>query len=227
MDLIGLDGCKNGAWIATRPGGRFEIIHDLRPLLERVGRHELRLVLDVPIGLDSDGRRCDREARTRIGPRRNSVFNAPCREALVATSQKQASQISLGVCGKGIGAQGFGILSRIAVVDQLITPALQTHVHEGHPELSFAVAANCHLRFNKKCRQGEAERMEILAASGLRFDPAAVRQQLGRGWMERDDVIDAAVMLLTAVRVECGEAVRLPSGIEDRDGRGLLMEMWA
>ncbi len=75
------------------------------------------MVLDVPIGLVDEGRICDREARTRIGPRRSSVFNAACRQALVATSQKEASRISMGVCGKGIGAQGFAILPRITDVD--------------------------------------------------------------------------------------------------------------
>jgi hypothetical protein len=43
----------------------------------------------------------------------------------------------------------------------------------------------------------------------------------------QDDIIDAAVMLVTAMRLEAGEAARLPKGSEQRDERGLLMEMWA
>jgi predicted RNase H-like nuclease len=45
--------------------------------------------------------------------------------------------------------------------------------------------------------------------------------------VSRDDIIDAAVMLLTAMRIEEGRPRRLPVDIEERNERGLLMEMWA
>jgi predicted RNase H-like nuclease len=227
VELIGLDGCKSGAWVAARPGPTFEIIHDLQPFLDRAAKGELRVVLDVPIGLIAAGRLCDAEARKRIGPRRSSVFTPPCREALVATSHSEASRLNRAASGKGIAAQAFGILSRIAAVDRLMTPDLQAHVHEGHPEVTFCVVAGRCLTYPKKRREGEQERLAILAAAGLAFDPSAERHRLGRGWMERDDVIDAAVMLLTAMRIEKGAAVRLPGAVEQRDERGLLAEMWA
>lgn len=213
--------------MAARPGPVFEIVTDLQPLLARAAAGDVRIVLDVPIGLVAGGRACDVQARTVIGPRRSSVFSPPCREALVATCQPEASLLNRAVNGKGIGAQAFGILSRIATVDRLMTADLQTRVHEGHPEVSFAIAAGRHLAFNKKSSEGEQERREILAQAGLRFDPIAHRQRLGCRWMKRDDLIDAAVMLVTALRIEAGLALRLPDGFEQRDERGLIAEMWA
>lgn len=124
------------------------------------------------------------------------------------------------VCGKSIGAQGFGILPRVAAVDALMTPALQAHVHEGHPELTFATIAGRFLAHPKTRKEGIAERMAILADAGLQFDPIAERKRLGCSWMEVDDVIDAAAMLLTGMRIEAGRAVRVPA-TEQRDGRGL------
>jgi predicted RNase H-like nuclease len=224
---VGLDGCKRGAWVAAMPGPRFEIITDLQPLLREAAAGSVRVVLDVPIGLAAAGRLCDTDARQRLGPRRSSVFTPPCRQALAATSQPEASRLNRAATGKGIGAQAFGILPRIAAVDLLMSPDLQASVHEGHPEVSFAVLAGRYLAFNKKCPDGENERLAILAAAGLRFDPAAERRRLGCSWMERDDLVDAAAMLLTAMRIERGVAVRLPESGQYRDDRGLLMEMWA
>ena len=65
-----------------------------------------------------------------------------------------------------------------------------------------------------------------VAVSGLHFDPAALRSRLGTD-VERDDVIDAEIMLATAMRIERGIAERLPRDREQRDERGLLAEMWA
>ena len=226
MRVVGLDGCKHGAWIAAHPGPTFEIIEDLRPLLQNAARGELRIVLDVPIGLIATGRKCDAEARKRIGVRRNSVFTPPCLEALVATSHTEASRLNRAESGKGIAAQAFGILRRIAAVDELMTPRLQSHIHERHPEVSFCVIGGRCLAHPKKRPEGEVERLKILAKNGLTFDPAAERLRLGRRRMERDGLIDAAVMLLTALRIESGMAARLPT-VEQHDSRGLLAEMWA
>ncbi len=226
MQVIGLDGCKHGAWVAARPGPVFEIVTDLRPFLAEATRGTVRLVLDVPVGLIGAGRACDAEARTLLQARRSSVFTPPSRPALAAQNRIEASDLNFAACGKRIGCQSFGILSRIRDVDRLMTPELQEHVHEGHPEVSFAVIHRAPMRCPKKVAAGESERLRVLAASGLHFDPAAVRSRLGTD-VERDDVIDAAVMLATAMRIERGIAERLPRDRQQRDERGLLAEMWA
>lgn len=226
-ELIGLDGCRHGKWVAARLGPIFEIVEDLRPLLAAAASGNVRLVIDVPIGLIAKGRKCDAEARAMLQQRRSSVFTPPSRSALCASTRLEASRLNVAACGKKIGCQTFGILPRIREVDHLIAPELQPHVHEGHPEVSFAVASGLPMRFRKHTAEGEAERRTVLAAAGLRFDPQEVRQRLGRGNTARDDIVDAAIMLVTAMRVEDGAAHRLPKGAHERDERGLLAEIWA
>jgi predicted RNase H-like nuclease len=225
--LIGLDGCRHGKWVAARLGPIFEIVEDLRPLLAGAAAGSVRLVIDVPIGLIANGRKCDAEARALLRQRRSSVFTPPSRAALSARTRLEASRVNFAVCGKKIGCQTFGILPRFQEVDQLVAPELQRYVHEGHPEVSFAVVSGMPMRFRKDTKEGEAERRAVLAAAGLRFDPQEVRQGLGCGITARDDIVDAAIMLVTAMRVEEGAAHRLPEDVRERDARGLLAEMWA
>jgi 8-oxo-dGTP diphosphatase len=73
-----------------------------------------------------------------------------------------------------------------------------------------------------------AERMALLRSAGVpAFEPSSERIRLGRSRVEVDDIVDAAVMLVTARDVAIGTARSLPEGIEERDGRGLLIQMWA
>ena len=92
--------------------------------------------------------------------------------------------------------------------------------------MSFAIVQGAPMAFAKKCREGQAERLVVLANAGVTFDPVEARLRLGRRLVATDDVIDAAVMLLTAMRIESGAARRIPA-IEQRDERGLRAEMWA
>jgi predicted RNase H-like nuclease len=79
------------------------------------------------------------------------------------------------------------------------------------------------LQYSKKTVAGQRERLQILAASGLRFDPTLERQRLGRTRIQMDDIIDAAACLLTARRI----AQRCECVLGDLavDGRGLRMEI--
>jgi predicted RNase H-like nuclease len=205
--LLGLDGCKQGAWVAASGGPEFRISHALEPLLAAACAGELRMVLDVPIGLCASGRRCDREARALLKRRCSGVFTPPCREPLVGRDRLEASQLNFAASGKKIGSQAFGILPRIAAVDRLMQPELQECAHEGHPEVSFATIGGSRMAFAKRNPEGERERLAVLARAGLTFDPKEVRRQLERGLVARDDVIAAAVMLLTAMRIEAGRAL--------------------
>lgn len=227
MDLFGLDGCKHGAWVLAGRDATFEVLTDLRPLFDQAARGAARIVMDVPIGLITTGRACDMEARPLLPQRRSSVFTPPSRAALAASTRQEASRLNEMACGRKIGCQSFGILPRIRAVDQLITPTLQKRVHEGHPEVSFAVIAGASMAFRKKDEQGRAERLRVLKSVGIAFDLEAVRRQLTGKGVSRDDILDAAVMLATAMRIEKGIARRLPSATQERDERGLLAEMWA
>jgi predicted RNase H-like nuclease len=117
-----------------------------------------------------------------------------------------------------------GILSRIEAVDAMKTPALQANVREGIQRL-LARLKGSFVEWPKKSAEGRRERLELLREHGIDIDVDAARLSLGRGTVARDDIIDAAAMLVTARRMASGAATLL--GDDTRDNRGLLMQIWA
>jgi predicted RNase H-like nuclease len=81
-------------------------------------RSVLAAVLDIPIGLPLRGSRaCDLEARRLLGwPRLTSVFPAPLRPMLTATSYQEAQHIRREIDGKGCSRQAYGIQSKVREV---------------------------------------------------------------------------------------------------------------
>lgn len=235
MQSVGIDGAKQGMWVLATCDHNgdlaFELTTDLAPLFGSAAAGDALIVIDVPIGILSGaraatGRRCDRQARAAVGPKRaSSVFTPPCREALGAVSQEQASVRNRQACGLGVSCQAFGILNRIEGVDRLVTPELQHRVREGHPEVTFARLNGSLIEFAKKTREGVRERMAVLDSQGITFDAAAERRRLGAKHVSVDDLIDAVAMLVSARRIMANVAFVL--GDTSRDSRGLLMQICA
>jgi predicted RNase H-like nuclease len=236
----GADGCRSGWCVALRRESFAEIrivvvrttagLFDLRHAAG-LDSEPVRIVVDLPIGLLSEaragGRTCEQEARTLVGPRRNSVFFSPARCALAATSHAEASRLNAaGRPGLKLSAQCYGLFPKIREVDALITPELQeARIREGHPECSFAVMNDDEgARFAKSKYFGMKERLRLL------------RDVAGYGGVEEmletdraasdDDVLDAVACLWTAERIDRGEARILPSK-DERDERGLRMAIHA
>jgi hypothetical protein len=107
----------------------------------------------------------------------------------------------------GISLQAFGILRKIAEVDRVMTPAMQSQVFEVHPELSFLAMAGHPARHGKKSAAGRAERRARLAAAGFSQVPMTLRGAAP------DDLLDAAAACWSAARIRSGTAVRLPAGV--------------
>lgn len=124
----------------------------------------------------------------------------------------------------GLSKQSYAILDKIRQVDQAMTPTLQLAVREVHPEVAFCVLNGAPLTYGKKTTDGQQERVAILDRHGLTLDHQAVRQRLGRG-VGVDDVIDAAVCLLTAERISNQRQRVLGDGV--RDAKGLAVEIVA
>ncbi|MDP9152416.1 MAG: DUF429 domain-containing protein, partial [Myxococcota bacterium] len=116
--------------------------------------------------------------------------------------------------------QAFGILRKLKEVDDAMTPALQGHVFEVHPELSFLAMSGHPAGHGKKRAAGRTERLALLAAGGF---SGVVARVAGAA---PDDVLDAVAACWTAERLHAGAALRLPSGPPPVDGRGLRMEIW-
>lgn len=228
-EVVGVDGCRGG-WIVVAAksdlsSARAGIWPRLADLIAAAG--DAVIVIDMPIGLveGREGRGADAAARALLGPRRSSVFTPPCRAALDAPDYPAANAIQRARTGKGLSKQAWMIAPKMREVDAAITPALQSRVVEGHPELAFTIASGAPMRAHKSRIHGLFERLRVLHRIGL--DPAALAAGLPEDAdAQADDLIDACILAHVAARRLRGEARRLPDA-PSRDGRGLLMEMWA
>jgi predicted RNase H-like nuclease len=224
--VAGLDGCRVGWVMVTVPtvtagAPRVEVVTDLGLVTEQLERGLLAAAaIDIPIGLSPDRPRpVDREARRRLGARRSSVFPAPVRPVLAATSYAEACQVSRAASGRAISRQLFGILPKIREVDALQSPALQDGLFEMHPEVSFAELAGAPMQFHKSTRQGRAERLDALRRAFPEL--GAVEDERPRG-TQPDDVLDAVVGAWTAQRFVAGRHLQLGG---ETDETGLRMEI--
>ena len=224
----GMDGCAGGWVLVTAPAESqgetaVRVVPDLEPVVSMVKSDQLAAVgIDIPIGLsDSHPRACDVEARTKLGPRASSVFPAPVRAVICATTYEEAAALSVAACGKSLSKQLFNILAKIAAVDSVISPDLQQSVFVVHPEVCFLAMAGRPMARYKRTPEGRDERLELLRNEisdvdrGLSSRPAKCSV---------DDVLDAYAAAWTARRRLAGTSVRFGG---DLDARGLRMEMIA
>jgi predicted RNase H-like nuclease len=217
LRLIGADGCPGGWMVALE-------FTDHTTALERWDTNHLgavtrrssvvAAVLDIPIGLPSRGSRaCDVEARQLLGwPRRTSVFPAPLRPMLAATSYQQAQNIRRRLEGKGCSRQAFGIQSKVLEVDELLRHGGAQNLYEGHPELTFQeLAGGEALSASKHTPEGRSTRWRLLMAEF----PAL--EQLDPGRPSSGDSLDAYACLWTARRLAAGTARWVPSQDDELD----------
>lgn len=231
--VAGIDGCPAG-WLcltkdlATR-AVQASILASIGDLLDLAPRPDVVMV-DVPIGLTAAGPRvCDREARACLkAPRASSVFPAPVRPTLVATSYEQACQIGQDTDGRKLSRQAWAILPKIREVDVFLRadPTLNRWIREVHPEVCFWAWNDTQaMAHRKKSRDGRAERESLVRP---RYESAytAAQSTLPRGQYGNDDLLDAFAALWTAERVAGGKELILPAK-PPVDAFGLRMEMVA
>ena len=184
------------------------------------------IVVDMPIGLpEFPGRACEREVRRAIGPRRSSVFSSPLRGMLEFDDYPIANAYGK-ARGAGLSKQVWAITKKIREIDALVSPALQSRVIEGHPELAFTRLGGAPCNHPKRDAEGKRERIELLKANDV---DATALLSAHRATHPRksvfadDDLIDACALALTAEAMTADKAWRLGDG--SRDARGLLMEI--
>jgi predicted RNase H-like nuclease len=188
---------------------------------------EFRLmVIDIPIGiLSGSPRAADGAAREFLRHRACCVFSAPYRPMLRARSHAEACAIREEIDGKRCSRQAFEIFGKIAEVDALMTPRLQEHIREGHPEVTFTIMRGGQpFDASKKTHRGHGERLEALRAYFPEVQACSTEHR-PRG-VGRDDILDAFAMLWTARRISAGAAYRLPR-IDQCDDKGLRAEILA
>ena len=231
--IAGADGCREG-WVVVREtlpdaGLSWEVVPSLRHLFS-LQQVPAILALDIPIGLPLTGpRACDIEARRLLGRgRASSVFPAPIRPVLAASSHSEASEARYTAEGKRLSIQVWAIVPKIREVDEFLRaePGHQNRVREVHPEVCFYfMAGRQPMGVAKKKKAGRDERAGLLRAHfGSAVDSAlADLRSLG---CAADDLLDAFACLWTAERIHAGTAVSLPVA-PPLDPYGLRMEMVA
>ncbi|MCW2694791.1 MAG: hypothetical protein JWM48_1472 [Mycobacterium sp.] len=237
MRVLGVDGCPGG-WVgalvdtAAPAGVRWLALADPAAVLAAGAAHGVAATgIDMPIGLPDgpEPRAADAAARTRLGPRRSSVFPTPARAVLAATSYEQACALSARAAGRRLSVQAWNIVDRIRALDAVLTPDLQRRVVEVHPEVSFAALAGAPLAAPKKVAAGRAAREAALAGWFAELDIPATAVTAPRGTPGRpDDRLDALACAWSALRWARGVADVLPCGhLGDppRDSRGLRCEI--
>jgi len=128
--ICGADGCKAGWVVISKDLNSGSVSCRLYSTMHEPAYSRPRpqiIALDIPIGLPEAGPRdCDLEARRLVGPgRASSVFPAPIRPVLAATSYSDACQIRLQVEGKKLSLQAWAIMPKVRDVDELLRRAPQ------------------------------------------------------------------------------------------------------
>jgi len=209
--VLGVDGCRTGwagiVWDGATVSGAFGVRLDLLLAEVRADGPLHAVALDMPIGLPDRGvRAADLQARQALGARRSSIFLTSTRAALAAATRAEADALNRAHGGGGVTAQAFALHAKIAEVDAVVRAAGEPVV-EAHPELSFAALAGAPVAAPKRSWAGSAVRRALLADAGLVL-PADLGE-VGRQ-AAVDDVVDAAAMAWTAMRVARGEAASRP-----------------
>jgi predicted RNase H-like nuclease len=228
--LRGVDGCRAG-WLCveTRQGEEQVQVRLCRSAAELFeGAEPAVTAIDMPIGLGENGPRpCDQAARRFLRQRGSSVFPAPVRAVLAATTYAQACELSLAAQGRKLSKQSYFLLPKIRELDGLLRadPLLAAAVMEAHPEVCFA-------RWNGDtpmlhAKKTAAGRTELLALVEGRFPDIAssVRARFLKREVADDDILDALATLHTASRLADGAAVAFGDA-DSRDSAGLPMRIW-
>ena len=221
MRVVGLDGWRGG-WVGVvLESGRFRSAEVYPHAAEVVAAHPAAAVMaaDMPIGLPATGRRrADGLARAMLGERRSSVFFAPPRDVVETESYEAANALAKAKHGFGISKQSYMLRDKILELDELLAGG--AIVYEVHPEVAFRRLSEAPLA-SKKTYAGQRARQRLLTDAGVEL-PADIG---AAGIVPVDDVLDAAVVALTAHRIADGQSGSLPDP-PDVDDRGRPMAIW-
>jgi predicted RNase H-like nuclease len=195
---VGVDGAPRG-WIAaclyaSGPEGgngrhtRLALCEDISEIAERRAEAsgQVTVTIDVPIGLpETVGlRRCDKQARLRLGERRNSVFSPPARYMLAAAGDYARirglveERRKQNRAEKSLSAQAAGLTPKIAEVDAFVRGRKDSEewLWECHPELSFSALNGGGLSHDKYRAAGVLERLRLLRSEFPDLEEGASRR---------------------------------------------------
>jgi predicted RNase H-like nuclease len=200
--VLGVDGWR-GRWVAARLDGRSVTLSVLPDAAAVLAVPDVAVIgIDMPIGLSDDGARsCDVEARRRIPGAASSVFPAPVRPVLRATTYDEARAASLAAAGRSLSVQTFGLVPAIRSLDDALGDPPDPRVHEVHPELSFR-ALDARVTDRKMSGSGLAQRLRALEQVMDVLDALAE----DRAGLPVVDALDACAAAWSAQRIADGRA---------------------
>lgn len=229
---VGMDGCKAGWFYFRRDGknishGIARSIHNLAISLPE----DSRVFIDIPIGLvdqGSTGRSCDVGARKLLGgAKASSVFSAPCRPVLKASSYEEAKEISFKAIGKKLSIQAFSITPKIKELDDfLLNQDHNMSIREVHPEVCFwALNDRSSVVSSKKTEDGFEDRLLLLRKFVPNISDLVdeVLNTYLRKEVARDDILDALVAMVVACTSD--DALQTIPVAPSIDSKGLPMEI--
>jgi predicted RNase H-like nuclease len=209
-EIAGVDGVPGG-WVVVRiPSFRWAVVESPAEVLALTADCAA-VGVDIPLAVPVSGSRaCDALCAARLGRARSSVFPAPPRAVLLASSHPSAVALSRELTGRGISIQAWNI--RRQILSWLDVP-LPDSVVEVHPELAFRGMSSLDFA-GKKTARGAGQRIAALA-SWMPIEKALVDLPAGA---RLDDCLDALAATWSATRFAAGDAEIL-GGEVGEDGR--------
>jgi predicted RNase H-like nuclease len=215
--VTGIDGCRGG-WVAVVLADGEFAGHGSAPSLAGVLAKVLAggadpgavVGIDMVLGvMETAWRAADGAARRLLGARHSTVFAVPPRPVWEQDSYADANRVCRELTAKGFSVQAWQLRAKL-----LETAAYRQtcghRLYEVHPELAFmAMAGGQALAQSKHTAAGRERRRELLTEAGIaiRADPLTA------------DLLDAAAVAWSALRIANGTAVTLPDPPQhDRDG---------
>lgn len=228
--IAAVDGCKAGWLVAVAQGWPpsqipvFVVCKTFKEVLLETAVCKV-VVVDMPIGLPETGaRRCDKDARRFLGAKgAPAVFPVPPRAALAAKTPQEFQALIREINGVGAGFPVWGIVPRLREVDEMMTPAIQQRVKEYHPEAAWRSYAKRPL-YSKHSAAGLLQRMHLSTAVIPKM--YAVSETLTEPGVSLDDLMDVTVGLNVAWKIVEKNEDRFPVEQEEKDAKGLSMEIW-
>jgi len=213
--VLGVDGWR-GAWVGALLDGRSVTLLALPDVAAVLAVPDVDVVaIDMPIGLSDDGARaCDVAARGRLPGAASTVFPAPVRSVLHATTYDEARTTSLAASGRSLSVQSFGLVPAIRSLDDALGDPPDPRVREVHPELSFR-ALDGRVTDRKASGRGLAQRIRALERVMDVLD-ALADDRVG---LPVVDALDACAAAWSAKRIADGRATFVGDHRADARGR--------
>lgn len=231
IKYVGIDGCKAGWFYVCLDDNQsydFGILKSITDL-SRISNSEDVVLIDIPIGLrekDQQERECDKATRKLLKRKGSSVFPAPSRLSLSATSYQEASNLNFKHTGRKLSKQSYAVANKIKETDTFVqNKNIKLNLREYHPELCFlSLNASVPLESSKKDKAGHNERIKILEKYLSRATEIIEKAKMRylRKQVAIDDIIDAIAGALTA---SFKNNLKTAPDIPEIDNKGIIMEI--